>query len=188
MLLRAPSNLALNDSRDGASTTSLGNLFQCFTLPSNKVIAPCPTATSPPDNIFPIFPIGPFKYWKAVITSPAAFSSPGWTAPTLSAFPHRRGSVTTTARVLLGWSSLSFAMGTAQQKAARCLYQSCPVNQDNLTRLVNLGPPRNLGRAGGNTKQKVYTELGKWELFLTNLILTAGRATLQTPSKHLTST
>ncbi|KAK4811312.1 LOW QUALITY PROTEIN: hypothetical protein QYF61_024448 [Mycteria americana] len=30
-LLRAPSNLTLNVSRDGASTTSLGNLFQCFT-------------------------------------------------------------------------------------------------------------------------------------------------------------
>ena len=30
-LLRAPFNLALNASRDGASTTSLGNLFQCFT-------------------------------------------------------------------------------------------------------------------------------------------------------------
>jgi len=30
-LLRAPSNLALNVSRDGDSTTSLGNIFQCFT-------------------------------------------------------------------------------------------------------------------------------------------------------------
>jgi len=30
-LLRALSNLALNVSRDGASTASLGNLFQCFT-------------------------------------------------------------------------------------------------------------------------------------------------------------
>ncbi|KAK4826957.1 hypothetical protein QYF61_012806 [Mycteria americana] len=30
-LLRAPSNLTLNVSRDGTSTTSLGNLFQCFT-------------------------------------------------------------------------------------------------------------------------------------------------------------
>ena len=30
-LLRAPSSLALNVCRDGASTTSLGNLFQCFT-------------------------------------------------------------------------------------------------------------------------------------------------------------
>ncbi|KAK4829612.1 hypothetical protein QYF61_005739 [Mycteria americana] len=30
-LLKAPSNLALNTSKDGASTTSLGNLFQCLT-------------------------------------------------------------------------------------------------------------------------------------------------------------
>jgi len=30
-LLRAPSSLALNTSREGASTASLGNLFQCFT-------------------------------------------------------------------------------------------------------------------------------------------------------------
>ncbi|KAK4831170.1 hypothetical protein QYF61_015640 [Mycteria americana] len=29
-LLKAPSNLALNTSRDGASTASLGNLFQCL--------------------------------------------------------------------------------------------------------------------------------------------------------------
>ncbi|KAK4831204.1 hypothetical protein QYF61_016041 [Mycteria americana] len=35
-LLRAPSNLALNVSRDGASTTSLGNLFHCFTTPTVK--------------------------------------------------------------------------------------------------------------------------------------------------------
>ena len=48
--LRAPSNLALNVSKDGASTTSLGNLFQCFTLPSNKAVAPCPLATSPSEN------------------------------------------------------------------------------------------------------------------------------------------
>ena len=30
-LPRATSSLALNASRDGASTTSLGNLFQCLT-------------------------------------------------------------------------------------------------------------------------------------------------------------
>jgi len=30
-LLRTPSSLTLNISRDGASTTSLGNLFQCLT-------------------------------------------------------------------------------------------------------------------------------------------------------------
>ena len=30
-VFRAPSSLILSVSRDGASTTSLGNLFQCFT-------------------------------------------------------------------------------------------------------------------------------------------------------------
>jgi len=30
-LLRAPSNPALNTSREGAATTSQGNLFQCLT-------------------------------------------------------------------------------------------------------------------------------------------------------------
>ena len=30
-LIKAPSNLTLNTSNDGASTTSLGNLFQCLT-------------------------------------------------------------------------------------------------------------------------------------------------------------
>ena len=30
-LLKAPSNLTLNTSRDGAPTASLGNLFQCLT-------------------------------------------------------------------------------------------------------------------------------------------------------------
>ena len=39
----------------------------------------------------PAFLKAPFRYWKAVIGLPKAFSSPGWTAPTLSAFPHRRG-------------------------------------------------------------------------------------------------
>jgi len=35
-LFRAPSNLALNDSKDGASATSLSNLGQCFTTLSVK--------------------------------------------------------------------------------------------------------------------------------------------------------
>ena len=35
-LLRAPSNLTLNVSGHGASTTSLGNLFQCLTTLSIK--------------------------------------------------------------------------------------------------------------------------------------------------------
>jgi len=37
-LLRAPSNMALNVSRDGASTTSMGNPFQCFTTLTVKTV------------------------------------------------------------------------------------------------------------------------------------------------------
>ncbi|KAK4826814.1 hypothetical protein QYF61_011622, partial [Mycteria americana] len=51
-LVKAPSNLTLNTSNDGASTTSLGNLVQCpTTLISNptlcqfKTSAPCPVTT-----------------------------------------------------------------------------------------------------------------------------------------------
>ena len=67
-LPRATSSLALNASRDGASTTSLGNLFQCVTtlcmknfhlisnlnLPSQfKTIPPCPiTIWERPVDIF----------------------------------------------------------------------------------------------------------------------------------------
>ena len=36
-LLRAPSNLTFNVSRDGASTTFLGNLFQYFTTLQQKI-------------------------------------------------------------------------------------------------------------------------------------------------------
>lgn len=98
--------------------------------------------------------------WKAAASS----SSPLWPTPP---------SITLSATVLLGWSLLSVGMGMAGQEAARCLYQSCTGNQENVTRPLNLGQPRNLGGAGGNMKQKVYTELGKRELFLGNLILTA---------------
>jgi len=38
-LLRAPSNLMLKVSRDGASTMSLGNLFQCFTVKNFFIIS-----------------------------------------------------------------------------------------------------------------------------------------------------
>ena len=73
-LLRAQSKLTLNVSRDGACTTSLGILCQCFTtlivkknLPyiqskstlfQFKDIAPCPVATGPAKKFVPIFPVG----------------------------------------------------------------------------------------------------------------------------------
>ena len=66
-LPRATSSLASIDSRDGASTTSLGNLFQCvttvcvknFLLISNlnflsqfKTIPPCPITIHPPKQMY----------------------------------------------------------------------------------------------------------------------------------------
>ena len=85
-LLRAPSNLTLNVSRDGASTTSLGNLFQCFTtlivknfffisslnLPSFS-LNPLPLALLQQallKSLFPSLLQAPLKYWKAAVRSP----------------------------------------------------------------------------------------------------------------------
>ena len=68
-LPRATSSLALNAFRDGASTTSLGNLFQCnitlcvknFLLISNlnlpsqfKTIPPCPLTVHPHKQLLPL--------------------------------------------------------------------------------------------------------------------------------------
>jgi len=85
-LLKAPSNLALNTSREGAFTTSLGNQLQCFTtltvmnfflisnlnLPSFS-LKPLPLVLS----LFALvkspsspFLYGLFRYWKVAIRSP----------------------------------------------------------------------------------------------------------------------
>ncbi|KAK4827407.1 hypothetical protein QYF61_017837 [Mycteria americana] len=66
-LLKAPSNLALNTSREGASTTSLGNQFQCLIF---KAITPCPITTCPCKKSLSSFLVGPFRYWKATIRFP----------------------------------------------------------------------------------------------------------------------
>ena len=58
----ATSSLAWNASRDGASTTSLGNPFQCvttlcvknFLLPQLKTIPPCPLTINSRQQSFPI--------------------------------------------------------------------------------------------------------------------------------------
>ncbi|KAK4811013.1 LOW QUALITY PROTEIN: hypothetical protein QYF61_015717 [Mycteria americana] len=63
-LLKAPSNLTLNVSRDGASTTSLGNLFQCFTTLIFKTITPCPIATGPAKKSLSIFLRSPLYMLK----------------------------------------------------------------------------------------------------------------------------
>ena len=85
-LLRAPANLTLNVSRDGASPTSLGNLFQGFTtliinnlflmsslhLPSSS-LKPLPLVLSLQallKSLAPSFLQAPFRYWKAAIRSP----------------------------------------------------------------------------------------------------------------------
>ena len=85
-LLTAPSNLTWNVSRDGASTTSLGNLYQCLTIPNSKefllyiqskstlfqfeAITPCPITTGPCKRSLSSLLVAPFKYWKASLRSP----------------------------------------------------------------------------------------------------------------------
>ena len=86
---------------------SLGSLFQCFTtlivknvfliyslnLPSFS-LKPLPLILSQQallKSLSPSFLQAPFRYWQAAVRSPWSLCSPGWTAPPLSAFPHRRG-------------------------------------------------------------------------------------------------
>ena len=52
-LLRTPSNLTLNVSRDGASITSLGNLFQCFTTLIVKNFFPTSSLNLPSSSLKP---------------------------------------------------------------------------------------------------------------------------------------
>ena len=52
-VLRAPSNLTLNASRDGAATTSLGNLFQSLTTLTVKTFFLYPT-------------VDPWKWGKSI--------------------------------------------------------------------------------------------------------------------------
>ncbi|KAK4827794.1 hypothetical protein QYF61_021747 [Mycteria americana] len=53
-LLKTPSNLALNNSRDGASTTSLGNLFQCLTTLIVKNFFPISNLNLPSFSLKPL--------------------------------------------------------------------------------------------------------------------------------------
>ncbi|KAK4821583.1 hypothetical protein QYF61_024442 [Mycteria americana] len=54
-LLRAPSNLTLNVSRDGASTTFLGNPFQCFTTLIIKKLFLISSLNLPSFGLKPLF-------------------------------------------------------------------------------------------------------------------------------------
>ena len=72
-ILKVPSNLALNTSREGTSTMSLGNLCQCLTTLTGKnfflrsnlnlpsfSLKLLPLITTPPDKeSLPIFSVGP---------------------------------------------------------------------------------------------------------------------------------
>ena len=82
-LPRAPSNLALNTSEDGAPTAFLGSLWQCLNelwvrnfflvtnLPSFQLKPFSLPITVLPDKAFlPSFPAGPIWYWKASISPP----------------------------------------------------------------------------------------------------------------------
>ncbi|KAK4828770.1 hypothetical protein QYF61_000795 [Mycteria americana] len=57
----APSNLALNTSRDGASTASLGNFFQCLITLIFKASTPCPITTCPCKKSLSSFLVGPLQ-------------------------------------------------------------------------------------------------------------------------------
>lgn len=87
-LLKAPSNLAMTISWNGASRISLGHLLQCLTsfiienffLIANldlplpvRAVAPCPITTYPCKKATSL--LGPFRYWKALQGLPRAFSS-----------------------------------------------------------------------------------------------------------------
>ena len=85
-LPRATSSLALNASRDQASTTSLGNLFHCVTtlcvknfLLISNLNLPCLSLKPFPlvlslstlvNSCSPSCLYAPFKYWKATVRSP----------------------------------------------------------------------------------------------------------------------
>ena len=105
-LLRAPSILAWNVSRDGTSATSLGNLGQGFTILMVKnsfllsslslpfsSLKPLPLVPSPPALVPAPLQLSrsPSRHWQLLWGLPAAFSSPGWAAPALPAFPPSRG-------------------------------------------------------------------------------------------------
>jgi len=85
-LPRATSSLALNASREGAPTTSLGNLFQCVTtlwvknfLLGSNLNLPClslkpfplvPSLSTLVNSYSPSCLYATFKYWKATMRCP----------------------------------------------------------------------------------------------------------------------
>ncbi|KAK4821962.1 hypothetical protein QYF61_004966 [Mycteria americana] len=97
MLLRAPSSLALNVSRDGASTASLGNLFQCLTTLRFKAMTSCPITTHPCKKSLSNFPVlaGCYKVSpqpSLLQAEQSQLSQPVFTGEVLQPLDHFHGS------------------------------------------------------------------------------------------------
>jgi len=105
-VLRALFSLTLNVSRDGTSTTSLGNLYQCLTNVAVKNLFLISSISLPSFHLksFPLILSQqtllkslspsyspPLDTKRPLLALPGPFCSPGWTAPALSACPCRRG-------------------------------------------------------------------------------------------------
>lgn len=73
-----------------------------------------------------------------------------------------RGSITTPAGVRLGWRCLSFGVGTAGQKAARCLYRSCTGNQDKRNEVIKSRPAKKSRKS--RWQYKATSLQGAWEM------------------------
>ena len=89
--------LALNISKDGDCTRSLGDLFQCLTTLTVKrtfltdypvfqcvPIASCPLTGHHWEESGSVFISPSFRYLCTLLRSPRACSSAGWTVPALS--------------------------------------------------------------------------------------------------------
>mgnify|MGYP001855329352 CR=1 FL=1 len=86
-------------------------LVKNFFLKSNLnlpsfTLKPLPLVLSVLDHVQSWSPSS-FKYWKAVVRSSGAFSSPYWTSPAFSIFPHRRGAPHLWASSSLLWTNIS---------------------------------------------------------------------------------
>ena len=77
-LLRAPSNLALNTAREGASTASLGKLFQCFTTLTVKNFLLISNINLPSFSLQP-FPLVLSLHTLVKSPSPSFLSAPSGT-------------------------------------------------------------------------------------------------------------
>jgi len=82
-VLRAPSNLVLNTSREGAATASLGSLGQCFTTTMVKNFFLISNLNLPSFSLEP-FPLVPSLHTLVKSPSPSFLSAPSGTGRLLS--------------------------------------------------------------------------------------------------------